>query len=102
MRYAGAVILGLLASTALFASQTCPNQISPPPALQEPPPGFRAAQATRPKPTPQAHAQVQTPTRPAEVAQAPQTPGPTAAVPDDFPKDVPIYKDATVTQVQNL
>jgi hypothetical protein len=101
MRYVGAVITPVLVCGALFASCTCHQDVEPPPPMQEPHSGFHAALPTRPKPTPQVRVQARTPTQPA-VAAAAGTPGPVAAVPEDFPKDVPIYKDATVTQVQKL
>jgi len=66
--------------------------------LQEPPSGFHAAQSTQAGSTPQARVQGPTPTHPAEGAPQAQP----AGVPADFPKDVPIYKDATVSQVQDL
>lgn len=103
MRYVSVVVSGLVLGAAAFSSCTCHEQVSQPPTFQEPPSGFHAA---APKVTPQPRAQIPVtpPTQPPlipQVASGP-TPTPPADVPADFPKDVPIYKDAALSQVQDL
>jgi len=98
MRHLTAILGGVLVSAAAFTSCTCHKEVSAPPTLQEPPSGFHAAQATQAKPTRQMRAMASTPSAPAEGTPREQP----AGVPADFPKDVPIYKDATVSQVQDL
>ncbi len=101
MRYASAIGIGTVLTAALFASCTCHKELSEPPAtFHEPPSGFHAGNPFTPqarvaaaKPTPSVKAP------PQEVADAGPTP---PAIPDDFPKEVPIFKDATVTHVQDL
>ena len=46
-------------------------------------------------------ARIQSPT-PAEPQVAEASPAPAVDLPTDFPADVPVFKDATVSQVQNL
>lgn len=104
MRNAGVVTGGILLSAVLFSSCTCHKQLEAPSTFEEPPSGFHAAQ---PKVTPHVQAQAPIPTRPLPVTpqqlvQAGPSPTPPAGVPDDFPKDLPIYKDATVAAVQDL
>jgi len=105
MRHSGVVGSGILLCAALFSSCTCHQQVeSPSTTFQEPPTGFHVSQ---PQITPHVLAQAPTPTTfamptPAEVAQAGGSPTPVAEVPADFPKDVPIYKDAAVSGVQDL
>lgn len=99
MRHIGAIGTGTVLSAMLFASCTCHEQVAERPAFQEPPSGFHAAQSP-------GHAQAAptlTPEKapPQEVAAAP-TETPAAQIPEDFPKEVPIYKDAAVAQVQSL
>lgn len=103
MRYVNVRTTGLFAGALLFASCTCHKEVSAPPPFQEPPSGFHVAQ---PKSPTVAHAQASTPARqipPVEVAAAGT---PTAAeaprLPDDFPKEVPVFKGAAVSQVQSL
>lgn len=103
MRNARTLMAGLLLGAATFSSCTCHKQVEQPSALQEPPSGFRAAGT---KATPHARAQAPTVTAapkvpPAQVAVA-STPTAAMAMPDDFPKDVPIFKGAALTQVQPL
>jgi hypothetical protein len=102
MRYVSVVVSGLVLGAALFSSCTCHEQVSQPPTLHEPPSGFHAA---APKLTPQVRAQAPTvtPAKPLgpQVAAGP-SPTPPAEVPADWPKDVPIYKDAALNRVQNL
>jgi len=100
MRYAAIVASTVLLSATAFSSCTCGRQVDQP----ERPAGFPVA---LPKSTAAPRAQAPTPTMhphqaPKEVAQAGQTPTPPAGVPDNFPKDVPIYKDAHLAAVQNL
>jgi len=102
MRYVSVAVSGLVFGAVLFSSCTCHKEVGQPPALHEPPSGFHAA---APKPTPQVRAQAPTvtPARPfgPQVAAGP-SPTPPAGVPDDWPKDMPIYKDAALSRVQNL
>jgi hypothetical protein len=102
MRYVSVVASGLVFGAAVFSSCTCHQQVSQPPTFQEPPSGFHAA---GPKATPQMRAQAPTVTPvklfEPEVAAGP-SPTPPADVPADWPKDVPIYKDAALSRVQNL
>jgi hypothetical protein len=102
MRYTSVVASGLVFGAAVFSSCTCHKEVSQPTAFQEPPSGFHASGA---KPTPQVRAQAPTvtPVKPfgPQVAAGP-SPTPPAGVPDNWPKDMPIYKDATLGQVQNL
>lgn len=102
MRYVSVVASGLVFGAAVFSSCTCHKQVSQPPTFHEPPSGFHIA---GPKVTPQMRAQAPTVT-PArrfgpQVAAGP-SPTPPPGVPDNWPKDVPIYKDAALSQVQNL
>src|SRR5262245_51150877 len=97
MRYTGVVGTSILLSAGLFASCTCHQQVTQQqqPGFQEPSSGFHASGS---KPTPQAQAQAPpaaglglgAKTPPAQVAAAPSPTAP-AAVPSDFPKDVPIF-----------
>ncbi len=102
MRYVSVVASGLVFGAAVFSSCTCHQQVSQPPTFHEPPSGFHAA---GPKPTPQMRAQgpTVTPVKRFEhqVAAGP-SPTPPADVPADWPKDMPIYKDAALSRVQNL
>ena len=102
MRYGNVRITGLLFSALLFASCTCHKEVSPPPTFQERPGGFHVAQ---PKSPPAAHvlAPVTTPVQQAPPAEVAAAPSPTVAqLPDDFPKEVPVFKGAAVAQVQDL
>jgi hypothetical protein len=95
----------------MFSSCTCHQQVSQQPeaerpAFREPPSGFHAAGATA---TPQAQAQAPTATpvalgakTPPEQVAAGATPTAPAQMPQNFPKDVPIFKDAALSQVQDL
>ncbi len=100
MRYVSVAVGSLLLGAVVFSSCSCHEQVSQAPTFQEPPSGFHSGA----KITPQARAQAPTAT-PAhalgQVAAGP-TPTPPAEVPADFPKDVPIYKDAALDRVQNL
>jgi hypothetical protein len=98
MRYVALGGGGLLVCAALFSSCTCHKEVSEsaPHAFEAATPGFRSGV----KVTPQARAQVQAATPAPTVAKA--TPAPVVDLPTDFPQDVPVYKDAAVTQVQNL
>jgi len=104
MRYASIVSTGILLSAALFASCTCHKEIAP---LSQQPSNFPdRGSGFIAKSTPaQARAEAPTPTpaakQPEQVAVAPTSTGP-AEMPADFPKEVPVYKDATVSQVQSL
>jgi len=108
MRKASIVATGLLLSALLFSSCTCHQQLSaPPPALQEKPSGFHAAAAMTPQQRAQAPVATPAPNvasgakTPEQVAAGP-SPSPPAEIPADFPKDVPLYKDAALSQVQDL
>ncbi len=101
MRYISVAVTGLLLGAVVFSSCTCHEQVSQAPQFQEPPSGFHSGA----KVTPQARAQAPAPTAPRafgpQVAAGP-TPTAPANVPADFPKDVPIYKDAALSRVQDL
>jgi hypothetical protein len=100
MRYVSIVTGGVLLSAALFTSCTCHKEVSPPPSTFEAPPsGFHASGA---KITPRAVEIVKaTPVAPPTPAQAAEA-KPPANMPSDFPPDVPLYKDASLAEVQDL
>jgi len=102
MRYASIVGSGILLSAALFTSCTCQKEVSPPSSstFSAPPSGFHASgtQSTPhamelAKSTP---AVKETPRQMAEANATPKT------MPPDFPTDVPVYKDASLSEVQDL
>ena len=101
MRYASIVASGILLSAALFTSCTCQKEVTPPPSstFGAPPSGFHASGT---KITPRAmEIAKSTPAvreTPPQVAEAP-TP---KTMPPDFPTDVPLYKDASLSEVQDL
>jgi hypothetical protein len=101
MRYMSVVTTGILLGAAAFSSCTCHEQVAQKAAFQEPRSGFHASQ-----PSPQARAAAPTATAakaaPQEVAEAAGTPTAAVQIPEDFPKDVPIFTDAVVAQVQDL
>lgn len=101
MRYASIAGTAVVLSAALFASCTCHKQLEQPPTtFSERPSGWPAAS----KGTPQMQAQAPTPSpmhQPEQVATGP-TPTIPSQIPDDFPKDVPIFKGAELAQVQSL
>ncbi|MFN8626291.1 MAG: hypothetical protein U0587_09980 [Candidatus Binatia bacterium] len=108
MRYVYVAATGVLAAAAVFSSCTCHQQVSQAPSVETAarPSGFHAS---GPKITPQAQVQASaaTPTvKPAEafpqLAAGGPTPTPPADIPANFPTDVPIFKDAALSQVQNL
>ncbi|MFI5394580.1 MAG: hypothetical protein ACHQ9S_03515 [Candidatus Binatia bacterium] len=107
MRYVMVAVSGVLFGAAVFSSCTCHQQVGQPSAsFQEPPSGFHASGS---KSTPQMRAEVPTITPAAraaatspQLAEAAPTQTPPAGVPADFPKDVPIYKDAALARVQDL
>lgn len=105
MRYVSVAASGVLLVTTMFTSCTCHKDVSQPPKVDEAsrPSGFHAS---GPKITPpakvEAPAAQAVPTRPGNVAQVGATPTPPADVPADFPKDVPIFKDAELARVQDL
>ena len=101
MRYVSIVAGGVLLSAALFMSCTCHKDVNPPPSstFEAPPSGFHASGV---KITPRALEVVKAtpvplPTEP-QVVEAKPTPN----MPSDFPADVPLYKDASLTEVQDL
>ena len=101
MRYASVVASGIILSAALFTSCTCHNEVEPPPSAPfEAPKGFHASGV---KITPRAmDVAASTPApkaTPPQVAEAKPTP---ANMPPDFPPDVPVYKDAALSDVQSL
>jgi len=102
MRYASIVASGILLSAALFTSCTCHKEVSPPPSstFEAPPSGFHASGM---KITPHAKEIARsTPAvqeTPPQVAQAKPTP---QNMPPDFPTDLPVYKDAALSEVQDL
>ena len=100
MRYLSVVASGVVVGMALMSSCTCHRQVTqeqPPTGFAEHKPGFHT--------TPQVQAKAATVTpmhAPEQVAQAPTPSVPPPPLPDDFPKEVPVFKDATVSQVQSL
>lgn len=103
MRYVSVAASSVLLGATIFSSCTCHKDVSQGPTFEEVrPSGFHAA---GPKITPQVKVEAPTqalPTHaPAQVAQG-STPTPPADVPSDFPKDVPIFKDAELSRVQDL
>lgn len=104
MRYVSLVASGVLLGATMFSSCTCHKEVSLPPTLEEAarPGGFHAS---GPKITPQTKAEAPTvppvPTR-ARFGESGPTPTPPADVPANFPKDVPIFKDAELSRVQDL
>ena len=107
MRYFSVAVGGLLLGATMFTSCTCHRQVSEPPTgFREPPSGFHASGA---KITPPMRVQAPTVTPatkaggfPPQFAEAGPSPTPPSQVPADFPKDVPIFKDAALTRVQDL
>ena len=98
MRYS-VIATGMLLSTVVFASCTCHKDVAPPPTFPERSTGFSVSGA---KPSPKV-AQAATPTPAAAAPQMAQGPTSTPVqLPSDFPPDVPVFKDASVTQVQSL
>ena len=100
MRYASIVASGILLSAALFTSCTCLKEVTPPSSTFEAPPSGFHASGTKITPRVMEIAKatpVAAPT-PAQVAE----PKPTANMPSDFPPDVPVYKDASLSEVQDL
>ena len=105
MRYLSVAASGVLLGATMFTSCTCHKEVSQPPAFEESsrPSGFHAS---GPKITPQMKVEAPTPAQPtrppAFLPQGFVTPTPPADVPANFPKDVPIYKDAELARVQDL
>lgn len=108
MRYVHVVATGFIAAATVFSSCTCHQEVSQPPTLQEAerPTGFHAS---GPKFTPQVQEQVAAPTPTgkapgfmAQFAPGAPTPTPPSDVPANWPKEVPIFKDAALAQIQNL
>ena len=101
MRYIGIVASGVLLSAALFSSCTCHKEVGSPPSsiFEAPPSGFHASGAKiTPRPVEVVKATpVAPPTQP-QVAEAKPPPN----MPSDFPADVPLYKDASLAEVQDL
>jgi hypothetical protein len=98
MRYASIVIGGFLLSAALFTSCTCHKDISSAPPLTYNVPTAGPVSWITPR-GPIARATPLAPVTPQEMTAANPTP---ANMPDDFPPDVPIYKDASLADVQSL
>jgi len=101
MRYAGIAATAAVLSSVVFSSCTCQKAVEAPPTLKEPPSGFHVESHVQPKATPQARADMPTPQSRAQVAAAPTAAEP-PKIPDDFPKEVPVFKDAAVSGVQSL
>ena len=101
MRNVSLVASGILLSAALFTSCTCHKEVSPPPSstFEAPPSGFHASglQIT-PRVMEVAKATPAAAPTPQQAAEA----KPTAVMPPDFPPDVPLYKDAALSDVQDL
>jgi len=104
---------GVLLGAVLFSSCTCSNQNPPAPTaapadVPERKSGFQAGAANA-SPTPTAGGQAAAPTAtanavtPTAAPTAATTPiGEPVALPSNFPADVPVFKDAQVSQVQSL
>jgi hypothetical protein len=94
-RYA---LVAMLLATMIFSSCEC-NRTEPPldeePAFPERSTGFDVDKTPLAKPTPTPAAP--TPTEPAKEEPTPQV---DVRIPDDFPSEVPLYKDAELTLVQ--
>lgn len=103
MRYITTVATGTLLCAALFSSCTCHKQVSEPEASKfEAPSGFHAS-GIKITPMRRVEAPAVTPVvpkTPEVVAQAQRTPP--SEVPPDFPPDMPIYKDASISEIQDL
>ena len=103
MRYASIVASGVLLSAALFTSCTCHKEVPAPPSSStvpaERPIGWPAPMKITPhaigivKATPAAQE------TPPQVVEAKPTP---ANMPADFPPDLPVYKDASLAEIQDL
>ena len=101
MRYASVIATGVLLSTALFTSCTCEKAVPPPPTTTsdvfEERPGLGKA------PAKQAAAPTATAGKaPERVAAAPTAPAVAPELPHDFPSEVPVFKGAALSQVQDL
>lgn len=97
MRHSSNTLAHLLLLAMTVSSCTCGSEApAPPVALPTRPPGFQ--NTAPPKPT--ATAAPQAPT--ATVAAQPSPTSETLALPDDFPKDIPVMDGATVAAVQKL
>lgn len=97
---------GVLLAAVLFASCTCRNQNPPPPTtapagVPERKSGFQAGGASASATATVAGRTAATPTAPAAAVAKTPTAEP-VALPSNFPSDVPVFKDAQVTQVQSL
>lgn len=104
MRHTTSIVASaILLSATLFTSCTCHKDISPPPStsLNKPPSGFPVVSGTKiaPRQMEVAKATPEAAPTPPQVAAANPTP---ANMPADFPPDVPVYKDAALSEVQNL
>ena len=99
MRYASVVATGIILSAALFTSCTCEKAL--PPVPTESSNAFEARPGAFQK-TPQKQAAAPTAiTTPVKLAAAP-TPTVAAALPPDFPSEVPVFNGAALSQVQEL
>ena len=95
-------LLWLLAGGAAFGSCTCNRELPPPPERVERQGGFAAALPTPRRTTSQVLAARVTPIIPT-VPSTGETPTPGAVgLPEDFPADVPVFRDAEAFAVQNL
>ena len=99
---------GLLLGAVLFSSCTCRNQNPPVPTtapaeVPERKSGFQAGAANA-SPTATGAARATTPAVTPTAASTPATTptGEPVALPSNFPADVPVFKDAEVSQVQSL
>jgi hypothetical protein len=92
------VVTGALVCATLFSSCTCHKQIETTPPIPEAKPGLQMKEVKRrdlPRaPMPTAHGD--------EMAAAEATPTVAVQIPQDFPADVPVFKDATLAQVAEL
>src|SRR5262245_34249455 len=104
MRYAGRIATALLLGATLFTSCTCHQEVGHPPGTLQAPPPFHVQEPKSEKKVaaaPTATAPMKAPTLP-QVAAAQTPEPPPAGMPSDFPKDVPVFNGAALTQVQGL
>lgn len=102
MRYVSIAASAIILSATLFTSCTCHKDVTPPPmsTFGAPPAGFHASGLNiTPHAVEIAKSTPAVKETPPQVVQAKPTP---ANMPADFPPDVPLYKDAALTDVQNL
>jgi hypothetical protein len=101
MRSASIVASGVLLSATLFASCTCHKDVAPPSSSTFPdaPPRGEWAKITPHAPMVVRATPLPVEETPAQVVEAKPTPD---NLPADFPSDVPVFKDASLSDVQSL